>query len=148
MDFELDKLDHNILSALVADARVSFSDLAVRFKVSDGTIHVRVNKLKAAGVLKGTTAVIDHKLLGFAVRAFVGINLEHARDYESTLQKLRELKQITEAYYTTGGYNILVHVRAQSMDDFYHFLVRELQVIRGVQSTETLLILDAPIERC
>lgn len=42
--FQRDQLDNHILEALMQDARTPFAELAKRFSVSAGTIHVRVEK--------------------------------------------------------------------------------------------------------
>lgn len=145
--YEIDNLDRSILRSLLRDARTPFSDIAQELGVSDGTIHVRVNKLKQAGVITGAHIAVDHRALGYSICAFIGINLEHARDYEATVKKLKNIDRITEAYYTTGHYNILTKVLAHDMDDLYRFLVEVLQSIEKVQSTETLLVLNTPIAR-
>ena len=44
--FQRDQLDNHILEALMQDARTPFAELAKRFGVSAGTIHVRVEKMK------------------------------------------------------------------------------------------------------
>ncbi len=146
-DSNLDELDRQILAALLVDGRVSFTDLADKFSVSNGTIHVRVNKMKEAGILCGTTAVIDPRKAGFGVACYVGIKLHNARDSSKVLEKIRKITQITEASYTTGQYSLFLRVLVKTVDELHAFLVDELQPISEIQSTETLIILDQPINR-
>lgn len=145
--YEIDNVDRGILSALLHDGRTPYSEIAKELGVSSGTIHVRIEKLKEAGVIRGSALKVDFKILGYDLIAFVGINLEHSREYGKVLKKLQECAPIVEAYYTTGKYNIFTKVVVQSMADLYRFLTEELQLIPGVQSTETIMIMDKPIER-
>ena len=105
-----------------------------------------MDKLKKAGVVKGSRLRIDHQRLGFGVSSFIGINLHNARDYKKVIEKIGELPEILEAHYSTGDYNIFTKVVVRSVADL-HRLLLDLQGIREIQSTSTIMILDTPIER-
>ncbi|MGL5366209.1 MAG: AsnC family transcriptional regulator, partial [Plesiomonas shigelloides] len=109
-NYRIDNLDKSILSALMENARTPYAELGKRFAVSAGTIHVRVEKMKQAGIIEGTRVQVSAKRLGYDVCCFIGINLKSAKDYPSALDKLRELEEVVEAYYTTGNYSIFIKV--------------------------------------
>ncbi len=50
-NYQIDNLDRGILDALMANARTAYAELAKQFSVSPGTIHVRVEKMKQAGII-------------------------------------------------------------------------------------------------
>ncbi|MGF1715213.1 transcriptional regulator AsnC [Photobacterium chitinilyticum] len=143
----IDDLDRDILNALMNDARIPYAEMAKRFNVSPATVHVRVEKMRAAEIITGTEVVVNPKLLGYDVCCFIGINLNAARDYHSALAKLNELDEVVEAYYTTGAYNIFVKLMCRSIEELQHVLIDKLQAIDEVQSTETLISLQNPINR-
>lgn len=143
----IDDLDRDILNALMNDARIPYAEMAKRFNVSPATVHVRVEKMRAAEIITGTEVVVNPKLLGYDVCCFIGINLNAARDYHSALAKLNELDEVVEAYYTTGAYNIFVKLMCKSIEELQHVLIDKLQAIDEVQSTETLISLQNPISR-
>ncbi|MEJ2766499.1 transcriptional regulator AsnC [Photobacterium sp. MCCC 1A19761] len=143
----IDDLDRDILNALMNDARIPYAEMAKRFQVSPATVHVRVEKMRAANIITGTEVVINPKLLGYDVCCFIGINLNAARDYHSALAKLNELDEVVEAYYTTGAYNIFVKLMCKSIEELQYVLIDKLQAIDEVQSTETLISLQNPINR-
>ena len=116
---KIDNLDRSILSALQQDARVPYAELGKRFTVSPATIHVRVEKMKQAGIITGTQAMVDVKQLGYDVCCFIGINLKSAKDYAAAL----------------------------SIDELHHLLTDRIQAIDEIQSTETLISLHNPIAR-
>ncbi len=145
--YPIDKVDRQILSMLLQDSRRSYQDIARELIVSGGTIHVRTNKMKEAGVIKGSRIVVDFRKLGLEVTAFVGINLGSAKDYQTLLPKLKKIPEITEVHYTTGQYSLFVKVVTKSTRDLHLFLIEKLQAIKEIQSTETLISLDNPIMR-
>ena len=146
-NFEIDTVDKAILDALLDDARRPFSDIAKEVGVSDGTVHVRVNRLKEAGILLGSTAVLDYERLGYGVSAYIGINLSHAKNFQAVLRKMKKLTPITEAVYSTGEYSIFAKVMSKSIKDLHLFLAEKLQGIEGVQSTETIIVLETSFSR-
>lgn len=79
-----------------------YAEIAKKFAVSPGTIHVRVEKMKQAGIIVGARVDINVKQLGFEVCCFIGIILISAKDYHTALKKLDELDEVVEVYYTTG----------------------------------------------
>ncbi|WP_318514321.1 transcriptional regulator AsnC [Photobacterium leiognathi] len=143
----IDDLDRDILNALMNDARIPYAEMAKRFNVSPATVHVRVEKMRSAEIITGTEVIINPKLLGYDVCCFIGINLNAARDYHSALAKLNELDEVVEAYYTTGAYNIFVKLMCRSIEELQYVLIDKLQAIDEVQSTETLISLQNPINR-
>ncbi len=64
-NYEIDNLDKNILEALTENARIPYAELAKKLAVSAGTIHVRVEKMKIAGIIEGTKVSISAKNLGY-----------------------------------------------------------------------------------
>ena len=147
MHYQIDNLDKSILMALMDNARAPYAELAKRFAVSPGTIHVRVEKMKQAGIIEGTRVQVNSKQLGYDVCCFIGIILKSARDYPAALAKLEQLEEVVEAYYTTGQYNIFIKVMTRSIDELQQVLVHRLQTIDEIQSTETLISLQQPIDR-
>ncbi|GEM81597.1 transcriptional regulator AsnC [Vibrio superstes] len=143
----LDQLDKDILKTLMEDARTPYAEMGKRFKVSPATIHVRIEKMRAAEVIEGTEVIVNTKKLGYDVCCFIGINLNAAKDYHSALEKLNALDEVVEAYYTTGAYSIFVKLMCRSIEELQHVLINKLQAIDEVQSTETLISLQNPINR-
>ena len=147
MGYKIDNLDCEILKRLQKDARHSFQDIARELTVSGGTIHVRFNNLKEAGIIKGTSVDINYEKLGYDVCAFVGINLHNARDYKTVIGYLIKMPEVLEAHYTTGKYNIFLKIIAKSTRGLYDFLIERIQEIAEIQSTETLISLEIPIDK-
>lgn len=143
----IDKLDKTILRTLMNNARVSYAEIAKANQVSPATIHVRVEKMRKAGIIKGAKLKVDARKLGFDVTCFIGIILKQAGDYPRALAKLEALEEVTEAFYTTGQYSIFIKVMVRNIDDLQHLLIDKIQPIDEIQSTDTLISLQNPISR-
>lgn len=146
-NYQLDDVDRAILKELLKDARKSYQDIAKDLIISGGTVHVRLNKMREAGVIQGSKIIVDFKQLGYEVCAYMGINLVSAKDYQSALAALEKFPEVIEAHYTTGQYSMFIKVVAKSTQDLHLFLIEKLQSISQIRSTETLISLDNPIIR-
>lgn len=139
---KLDQVDLAILRCLQEDARRSYEDIARELIVSGGTVHVRVNKMKEAGVITGSRVSLDYAKLGLDVTAFIGINLRSAKDFAKARSMLEKLPEIVEIHYTTGQYSLFIKVLTSSPRELHHFLTEKLQATPEIQSTETFISLD------
>jgi len=143
----LDKLDLQILQEMMADAEISYADLGKKLFVSGGTIHVRIKKLQEAGIVKGSRLTVDIKQLGYDVIAFVGIYLEKSSLYDSVARELSRIPQITRLNYTTGNYSMFAEIVCKDITQLRFVLHDELQKIKGIERTETIISLEESFSR-
>lgn len=143
-NYEIDKLDRQILRILMKDSRTPFLEIARMLDVSGGTIHQRVERLKKEGIITGSKFTIDLKKLGYGITALLGVHLSSTKCLKTVMPKLKAISEITEIYYTTGNFSLIIKVYAKDVEDFHHFLVNKLQQIDEVQSTESFICLDIP----
>lgn len=142
-----DQLDQQILRALIQDAKTPYAEMAKQFGVSAATIHVRVEKMRQAGIIEGTKIRVNERKLGYDVCCFIGIILKSAKDYDKVIAKLSEFNEVVEAYYTTGNYSIFIKVMTHTIEELHSVLAGKIQSIDEIQSTETLISMQNPISR-
>ncbi len=141
-ELNIDKLDLQIIQAMMRNAGISYAELGKKLFVSAGTIHVRIKKLQQLNVIKGTKLHVDHKLLGYDVTAFIGIYLEKSSLYDSVAKELKKILQIVRLNYTTGNYSMFAEVVCKDIAELKLFLHDELQKIKGIERTDTIISLE------
>lgn len=146
-DKNLDKLDLQIIQAMMEDAEISYADLGKQFFVSGGTIHVRIKKLEELGIVKGKRLAVDLKVLGYDIIAFIGIFLEKSSMYDNVAQALKNIPQVVRVNYTTGNYSMFVEIICKDIQQLRYVLHDELQKIKGIDRTETLISLEESFSR-
>jgi Lrp/AsnC family transcriptional regulator for asnA, asnC and gidA len=147
VDKSLDKLDLQIIQAMMQDAEVSYADLGKQFFVSGGTIHVRIKKLEELGIVQGKRLAVDLKVLGYDIIAFIGIYLEKSSMYDTVAQALKAIPQVVRVNYTTGNYSMFVEIVCKDIQQLRYVLHDELQKIKGIDRTETLISLEESFSR-
>lgn len=145
--YEIDNLDRQILTELQRDARQPFLEIARKLVVSGGTIHQRYDKLKEAGIVKGSQINVDYSKLGQGVSVLLGIHLGNAKSATAVIKKLEKIPEITEVFYTTGKYALIIKILTHDIDGYHDFLVNKLQTIEEIQATESFICLSTPVKR-
>lgn len=143
----LDKLDLQIINHMMDDASISYADLGKKLFVSGGTIHVRIKKLQEMGIVKGTRLHVDTKAMGYDVNAFIGIFLEKSSLYDNVARELGKIPEIVRLNYTTGNYSMFAEVVCKDIDHFRQVLHYQLQKVKGIERTETLIALEESFNR-
>jgi Lrp/AsnC family transcriptional regulator for asnA, asnC and gidA len=147
IDKSLDNLDLQIIQAMMQDAEVSYADLGKQFFVSGGTIHVRIKKLEELGIVQGKRLAVDLKVLGYDIIAFIGIYLEKSSLYDTVALALKNIPQVVRVNYTTGNYSMFVEIVCKDIQQLRFVLHDELQKIKGIERTETLISLEESFSR-
>ena len=146
-NFELDNLDTQILSILMEDATIPYTDIAKKLKVSGGTIHVRMKKMEELGIIRGVNLIVDPQKIGFDICAFLGIYLEKGSQYHDAVESLKKVKEIVEMHYTTGAYSIFAKIICRDTTHLREVLNERIQAVKGIQRTETFISLEESIKR-
>ncbi len=143
---DIDKLDRQILSVLMEDAKTPYTDIAKKLYVSGGTIHVRMKKLEQLGIVKNASLEVDHAKLGYDICAYLGIYLDKSSLYTNVSEDLKRISEVVSAHYTTGLYNIFAKIICQDTNHL-RLVLNKIQRISGIQRTETFISLENSIER-
>lgn len=144
---ELDNLDTQILSILMNDASVPYTEIAKKLVVSGGTIHVRMKKMEELGIIRGSNLIINPQSIGFDICAFLGIYLEKGSQYKTAVEQLKEVKEVVELHYCTGQYSMFAKIICRDTNHLRHVLNENIQAIKGIARTETIISLEESIKR-
>ena len=147
INYAIDNTDLRILDVLIKDAKKPFTEVGRQVFVSQGTVHVRMNKMLEAGIVERTTLKINYAKLGYDVTAFIGIYLEKSSLYDQVLQNLKEIPEITSIHYTTGNYSMFVQIHCRDTNHLKEVLHDKMQRVQGIDRTETIISLEESLNR-
>ena len=146
-NYKVDNVDLKILEILRDDAKKPFTEVAKKVHVSQGTVHVRMNKMEEAGIVEKTTVKINYAKLGFDITAFIGIYLEKSALYDKVVARLKEIHEITSIHYTTGNYSMFVKIHCRDTNHLKEVLHDKMQQVDGIERTETMISLEESLDR-
>lgn len=146
-NYEIDNVDLDILNILTLDAKKAYTDVARKVHVSGGTVHVRMNKMEQAGIVNGSTLILDFAKLGYGLTAFLGIYLSKSSLYDEVFINLKEIKEIVSLHYTTGNYSMFIKLLCKDTGHLKDILHDKIQKIDGIVRTETIISLEESLHR-
>jgi DNA-binding Lrp family transcriptional regulator len=139
----LDHLDERLIAALASFPRAGMLQLAREVGVARNTAQARFDRLVASGVISGFGPDLDLRRVGFAVTAFVSLEIAQGRG-PAVDEHLAAIAEVVEAYMTTGPSDLLCRVVARDNDHLGQILNRILEV-PGITRTTTALVLATRI---
>jgi len=143
----LDAIDRRILKYLIANARMPFLEIARECGISGAAIHQRIRKLTDSGVILGSRLIVDPKVMGFDVCAYINITLKDPQMIKPTVERLKEISEIVECHFVTGGGNILVKLYCVDNEHLMQTIFEGILRIQGGPATETTISLDESFQR-
>ena len=143
----LDEIDRKILSFLVSNARMPYLEIARECNISGAAIHQRVHKLEESGVITGSRTLVRPDALGLNVCVFIHIALAEADKYQEVIEALKHIPEIVECHFVTGRYSLLVKAYCLDNEHLIDILIKTIQNIPHIQSTDTMISLDTAFER-
>lgn len=126
---------------------MSLSAIAEKAGVAPATVHERLAKLRAAGVVKGFYTRIDPAALGYTVTAFVHVRVDLTAGLEKIVEQLTAIPEVEEVHLITGEFDLIVKVRARDTVHLQELLLNDLHKVPGFVRSATEVCLTSPLER-
>ncbi len=141
----LDATDWRILHALQADGRITNVDLARKVGISAPACLRRARALEDAGIIKGFTALLNDKALGFEVTAFAMIRLhsQAEADLVAFEERARSSPIVRDCYMLSGEIDFMLRCVAPDLTAFQDFIIHDLTAAPNVASVKTSLVIRA-----
>ena len=140
----MEELDRHIVELLVADGRMSYTDLGKATGLSTSAVHQRVRRLEQRGVIRGYAAVIDPDAVGLSLTAFISVKPFDPSAPDDIADRLAEVPEIEACHSVAGDENYILKVRVASptaLED----LLQQIRTLANV-STRTTVVLSTPYE--
>jgi Lrp/AsnC family transcriptional regulator for asnA, asnC and gidA len=136
----LDDVNLRIIDILSKDSSVPFVEIAKQIGISDATVHIRVKRLMACGIINKFTISVNNNLLGYDHLAFMGINVEPGFADEAVGQ-LSNLDEILEIHEMHGTFDLLLKIRAMDLDHMRDIVVNKIRKLPRILETELMTVL-------
>jgi Lrp/AsnC family transcriptional regulator, leucine-responsive regulatory protein len=140
----VEELDQRIVQLLVADGRMSYTDLGKATGLSTSAVHQRVRRLEQRGIIRGYAAIVDPEAVGLSLTAFISVAPFDPSAPDDIADRLAEVREIEACHSVAGEENYILKVRVATPGDLEHLLAR-IRTLAGV-STRTTVVLSTPYE--
>ncbi|WP_282608049.1 Lrp/AsnC family transcriptional regulator [Pelagibius sp. Alg239-R121] len=140
--FSLDATDIRILSAIQNHGQLSKSKLAEIVNLSPTPCWVRLDRLKAAGFIRGYHADIALGRIGDFTQVVVTLSLTQHRksDFDRFETTIGKLDEVTECIATGGGMDYVLKVVTPNLAAFQSLMETLLAAELGIERYITYIV--------
>ncbi|MBP3424876.1 MAG: Lrp/AsnC family transcriptional regulator [Alistipes sp.] len=143
----LDATDRKILKFLVKNARMPYLEIARECGISGAAIHQRIKKLEESGIIMGSRMMVNPKMLGFDVCAFISIRIQDPIMSHAVAEKIKSIPEVVECHFITGTYNAMLKLYCVDNDHLMKTIFDGILRVPGISTTQTYISLNEAFQR-
>ena len=140
LNMDIDQTNVKLLRALRDDARRSLREIAKELGVSTVTVINRMKNLRGEGVIKGFSAHIDPKKVGFELTAVISLKAK-GKMLLPVQEKIAKDPHVCGVYDVTGDFDSVIVARFKNVNDLNNFIKKTL-ALEGIDRTYTQVALN------
>lgn len=140
----MDARKEQVLALLQKNARLSYAQLAERLQLAEAEVKSFVEQAEQDHLIHGYYAVVhDSAFKRPHVRALIEVNVQPERDtgFDRIARCLAKFPEVTDVTLVSGGYDLLLTVVGETLQEVADFVASKLAPMEGVRSTRTMFVL-------
>ena len=140
----MEKTEMSILNILTEDARTPISQIAVMLGESEATIADTIARLERQRIILKYPALVNWERVDVdQVEAMIEVRVtpQRGEGFEAIAEQIYRFEEVSSVYLMSGGYDLLVNMKARTMRQLALFVAEKLSTIEHVISTATHFVL-------
>ena len=140
----MNKLEMGILDVLSEDARTPVSQIAVMLGTQEEDVAKTIRRLEQQRIILKYPAVINWQKLDIEeVEAMIEVRVtpQRGEGFDAIAEQIYRFDEVASVYLMSGGYDLLVNMKARTIRQLALFVAEKLSTIEHVISTATHFVL-------
>jgi len=145
----LDERDIEILKLLQKNCRMTAKEIAKKIGSPITTVYAKIKRMEELGVIKQYKAILDSKKLDKGAAAFILTSFvyrpggrEKPLSQRDVAKQIAAFPEVQEVHIITGGWDILIKVKADHVDTLGKFVMDKLRLIEGIENTLSCIVYE------
>ena len=145
----LDTRDIEILKLLQKNCKMTAKETAKKIGSPITTVYAKIKKMEELGVIKQYKAILDSRQLDKGTMAFILASFayrpggrEKPLSQRDVAKQIAVLPEVQEVHIITGGWDILIKVKADHVDTLGKLVMDKLRMVEGVENTLSCIVYD------
>jgi len=129
-----------ILKILKRDARTAPADMAIMLGLPEAEVRAKIEEYEQSSIIRGYQALINEERINpDHVRAAIEVRMtpERSGGYDRIATRIGKFPEVESVFLMSGGYDLLVFVKGDSLRTVAAFVNERLATLDGVLSTAT-----------
>ena len=140
----MEKTEMSILNILTEDARTPISQIAVMLGETEATSADTIARLERQRIILKYPALVNWERVDVdQVEAMIEVRVtpQRGEGFEAIAEQIYRFEEVSSVYLMSGGYDLLVNMKARTMRQLALFVAEKLSTIEHVISTATHFVL-------
>ena len=140
----MEKTEMSILNILTEDARTPISQIAVMLGEDEAKIADTIARLERQRIILKYPALVNWERVDVdRVEAMIEVRVtpQRGEGFEAIAEQIYRFEEVSSVYLMSGGYDLLVNMKARTMRQLALFVAEKLSTIEHVISTATHFVL-------
>ncbi len=149
MSLRLDEKDLAIIALLQEDGKLTAKQIAKKVSAPLTTVFAKTRRMEQQGIIRGYRAIVSPEKLGAGTSAFVLASVSYRATGDSAphsqrtvAEEIAKFAEVQEVHIITGDWDLLIKLRAESVDAIGKFVVDKLRLINGLEKTLTCMVFE------
>ena len=135
----IDEKDYAILDVLKGNSSLSIKQISKKTGIPVATVHNRIKKMKANGIITGYTINMDKAKLGKKMVAYVLIKAAPKADHIEILEKVVKHDAVEDGSAITGAFDVILKIRLADIEELDQFVLKYLRTFAEIAETQTMI---------
>jgi Lrp/AsnC family transcriptional regulator, leucine-responsive regulatory protein len=149
MSIKIDEKDLAILALIQEDSQRTAKQIAKKIGAPLTTVFAKTKRMQEQGIIRGYHAVVAAEKLGAGTSAFILASVSYRSKADgapvsqrTVAEEIAKFAEVQEVHIITGDWDLLVKLRAASVDAIGKFVVDKLRLISGLEKTLTCMVFE------
>jgi len=149
MSVKLDEKDVAILSLIQENSKLTARQIAKKINAPITTVFAKAKLMEGLGIIKEYRAILAPERLNSGTAAFILASVSYRAKADDVpisqrvvAEEIAKFPEVQEVHIITGDWDLLVKLRAESVDTVGKFVVDKLRLIKGLEKTLTCMVFE------
>jgi Lrp/AsnC family leucine-responsive transcriptional regulator len=145
----LDKRDKEILKLLQKNCKMTAKEMAKKIGSPITTVYSKIKRMEELGIIRQYKVILDSKKLDKGTTAFILVSFayrpggrEKPLSQRDVARQIAVFPEVQEVHIITGGWDILIKVKADHVDTLGKLVMDKLRMVEGVENTLSCIVYE------
>lgn len=149
MTAKLDEKDVAILALIQENSKLTARQIAQRINAPITTVFAKTKRMEELGIIREYRAVLAPEKLGSGTSAFILASVSYRAKADdvpvsqrAVAEEIAKFPEVQEVHIITGDWDLLIKLRAESVESIGKFVIDKLRLIKGLEKTLTCMVFE------
>jgi DNA-binding Lrp family transcriptional regulator len=149
MSVKLDEKDTAILALIQENSKLTAKQIAKKINAPITTVFAKTKRMEELGIIREYRAIVAPEKLGSGTMAFILASVSYRTKADDVpisqrivAEEIAKFAEVQEVHIITGDWDLLIKLRAESVESIGKFVVDKLRLIKGLEKTLTCMVFE------